>query len=155
MGAQGSYFRWIRLATPRTVVTLALLVVMAVLVAGCGATAVGGATGTPTATATGTLMGSVVAGPTCPVERTGGTPCPYQPVANRQVTIETTGGAEVTTTTTDAQGQFRVTLAPGTYMVRVAIVPGTPGIRQLSTGNVTVTQGQTTTVEVLLDTGLR
>jgi hypothetical protein len=169
---------------------VALGVLLAVSMAGCGATTVvtgvagdgGGsrmptsaATGTPrpTATATasasagavagqapaasgpqGTLAGDVVASPTCPVQQAEN-PCPPKPVADRQVMIETPSGAVAAKAMTDAQGHFRVTLAPGAYTVKVAIVPGLVGMRQDTPANVTVVDGRTTSVTITLDTGIR
>lgn len=102
----------------------------------------------------GTLVGDVVAGPTCPVERVGN-PCPPRPVPNRQVRIESPTGDVVTTVTTDARGHFSVHLAPGHYVVRVAIIPGQVGLRQVTPGDVTIVAGQITSITIELDTGIR
>ena len=102
----------------------------------------------------GTLVGDVVAGPTGPVEKAGN-PCPPRPVPNRQVTIETSAGVIAATATTDAQGHFSVHLAPGHYVVRVAIIPGQVGLRQVTPGDVTIVAGQTATITIMLDTGIR
>ena len=101
----------------------------------------------------GTLTGDVVAGPTCPVQ--GETPCPPAPVTDRQVTIKTSSGAVAATATTDAQGHFSVSLAPGSYDVQVAIIPGQIGMRQTTPGQVTIVSGQTTHLQIELDTGIR
>jgi len=101
----------------------------------------------------GTLTGDVVAGPTCPVQHE--TPCPQAHVTNRQVTIRNLDGAVVATTTTDAQGHFSVSLSPGTYDVQVAIVPGQIGLHQTTSGRVTIVAGQTTQIQIVLDTGIR
>jgi hypothetical protein len=159
----------------RSLALAALGVTLAALLAGCGVTTTVGSTGagrdtTPgvaTATATaaarqpvvsagshGTLVAKVEAGPTCPVEQAEN-PCPPKPVADRQVTIETPAGAVVMTAMTDAQGRFSVALPPGTYVVRVEAVPGQMGLRQVSDGKVTVTEGQTATVTIEVDTGIR
>jgi hypothetical protein len=122
------------------------LVVLALVVAAQGT---GGAAG-----ATGVIEGEVTARPTRPVERAD-SPSPVLYVAHRRVAIETPSGATVATTTTDANGRFSVAIPPGSYVVRVAIVPGTVGIRQNSPGDVTVIANQTNTVDIELDTGLR
>jgi hypothetical protein len=107
----------------------------------------------PAPTSTGILIGNVVAGPTCPVE-TAEQPCPPRSLPNRLVLIETPGGTIVMRVTTDQQGQFRVTLAPGTYRVLVPSdsnrfpIQGTPQ-------QVTVVAGQTMQMLVELDTGIR
>jgi hypothetical protein len=107
----------------------------------------------PAPTSRGILIGKVVAGPTCPVEAAE-QPCPPRSVPNRLVLIETPGGAIVMRVTTDQQGQFRVTLAPGTYRV---LVPqdGTRFPIQRTPQQVTVVAGQTMQVLVELDTGIR
>jgi hypothetical protein len=102
----------------------------------------------------GMINGDVVAGPTCPVEQAG-RPCPPQPVADRQVMIETPGGATAATTTTDASGRFSVAVAPGSYVLQVQIVPGQIGMWQVTPGAVTVTANHTTTIHLVLDTGIR
>ena len=132
-------------------VTLAL----ALLLAGCGlTTTTGPGAGTPTATPTGTLDGKVVASPTCPVEPVAH-PCSPVPVQHRPVAIQTPSGKLVETVTTDANGHFSTTLPAGSYVLRVAIVPGTVGIRQVTPGNVSITAGKTTTITIELDTGIR
>jgi hypothetical protein len=126
---------------------LALALACALAVASCEQT--GHATGP-----TGQLAGTVVAAPTCPVERAGSS-CAPLPVTNRAVTIETPAGGAIATTMTDANGRFTVTLAPGAYVVHVAIVPGGVGIRQVTPGDVTIRAGQTATLTIVLDTGIR
>jgi hypothetical protein len=56
--------------------------------------------------------------------------------------------------TTDQQGRFRITLAPGTYQV---LVPpdGNPFPIQRTPQPVTVIAGQTMQVQIELDTGIR
>jgi hypothetical protein len=107
----------------------------------------------PAPAATGILIGKVVAGPTCPVQ-TAEQPCPPRPVPNRLVLIETPGGTIVMRVTTDQQGQFRVTLAPGTYRV---LVPQDGNVFpiQRTPQQATVVAGQSMTVLVELDTGIR
>jgi hypothetical protein len=104
--------------------------------------------------AQGTISGDVVAGPMCPVERAD-TPCPPQPVTDRQVTIETTSGATAAITMTDGTGRFSVNVAPGSYVVHVLAGPGMLGLRQETPGGVTVTANQTSTIHIELDTGIR
>ncbi len=132
-------------------VGVALLVLGVVLsLAACGVSGTGGAS----AGAQGTLAGKVVARPTCPVERAD-KPCQPAPVTHRAVSIEDTSGSVVTAVTTDGQGQFNVALDPGSYVVKVAIVTGQPGLRQLTPGDVTILAGETTPLTITLDTGIR
>lgn len=107
----------------------------------------------PAPTSSGILIGKVVAGPTCPVEPAE-QPCPPRSVPNRLVLIETTGGTIVMRVTTDQHGQFRVSLAPGTYRVLMS-QDGTRFPIQHAPQLVTVVAGQTMQVLVELDTGIR
>jgi hypothetical protein len=107
----------------------------------------------PAPASKGILIGEVVAGPTCPVD-TAEQPCPPRAVPNRPVFIETLGGTVVMRVTTDQQGRFQITLAPGTYRV---LVPqdGKPFPTQDTPQQVTVIAGQTMQVVIELDTGIR
>jgi len=138
--------------TTRHLFPLALAFLLAggilLLLAACAPTGLG------TPGRQGTLTGDVVAGPTCPVAPAG-SPCPLAPVTDRQVTITTSSGSVAATTKTDGQGHFSVALAPGSYNVQVAIVPGQIGIRQTTFGQATITAGQTTHIQIVLDTGIR
>jgi hypothetical protein len=118
-----------------------------VWLAGCGVPSISGP-------AQGTIDGSVTASPTCPVERVSA-PCSPAPVADRQVNIVTTSGSTAATTVTDANGHFRIRVAPGSYVVRVTIIPGKVGLRQITPGNVTVRANETTDLQIVLDTGIR
>lgn len=133
--------------TSRFALQATLILVLAALLTACGTTS-------HPATATGTLIGDVVAGPTCPVEQVGN-PCPPRPVAGREVAIVDAEGHVVATTTTDERGHFSLTLSPGAYTVRVAIVPGEVGMRQVTPGQVTIATGETVNVTIVLDTGIR
>ena len=137
------YGRW---PAARLAVIVALMLGIVTVFVAC-------APGSASAPAQGTLSGTVVAGPTCPVERAD-QPCPPRPVPNRQVMIETASGTVVTSATTDQNGHFQVALAPGTYEVRVA--PGTsPFPIQRARQSVTITAGQTLKIQIELDTGIR
>lgn len=102
----------------------------------------------------GTISGAVVAGPTCPVQ-TAEDPCPPRPVAGGAVSIQTPSGVEVAHAVTDAGGRFTVRVAPGTYVVRVAASTGPLYGGQTTPGDVTVVAGQTTQIQIELDTGIR
>lgn len=117
------------------------------LLVACGQTLVPGAD-------QGTVTGQVLAGPTCPVQ-SATNPCPDKPVPNRAVMVMTSAGAVAASTTTDAQGRYSVAVAAGSYIMRVAIIRGQIGMRQTSPSNVEVVAGQTITVNIELDTGIR
>ena len=108
----------------------------------------------PVGTAQGTLHGTVVTGPTCPVERAED-PCPPKPVPGREVKIASPAGRVVATVTTDGQGHFQVVLAPGNYTVFVVGTAQALGSGRAATVQATVRAGQTTSVTIALDTGIR
>jgi hypothetical protein len=133
------------------VVCLPLVGVVLALVA-CAPQAVG-TQPTSTAAPQGTLTGDVVAGPTCPVQQAE-SPCPPEPVPDREVMVKTSDGTVVAKTTTDAQGHFRVSVAPGNYVVDVSS-GSAPWPRQTEVVHVTVVAGQVAYVKIELDTGIR
>jgi hypothetical protein len=75
-------------------------------------------------------------------------------VANRQVTIVGPDGKVAVTVTTDKNGHFSVKLDPGVYVLR--LVPGTsPFPLQRQPTTVTIVAGKTTSVQIVLDSGIR
>lgn len=69
------------------------------------------------------VTGRVLLGPQCPVE-TDGEPCEDKPAAGSRVTVAKqlpgdsyAGGEVVARTMTDADGSYRVAVAPGNYVV--------------------------------------
>jgi hypothetical protein len=101
----------------------------------------------------GTLSGQVMLGPIMSACESG-VPC-WMPLAQRDVDIYTATGALVTTVTTDQNGKFAIALIPGDYVVDVVMGPGLPGRRQLTPGAASVVYQQTTTMTIIVDTGLR
>jgi Carboxypeptidase regulatory-like domain len=125
----------------------------------CGSALRPGAAGQGTPTppvgiAQGMLHGTVVAGPTCPVERAED-PCPPKPVPGREVKITSPAGKVVAMVTTDGQGHFQVVLAPGNYTVFVVGTAQALGSGRAATVQATVRAGLTTAVTIALDTGIR
>lgn len=114
--------------------------------AGCG--------GNATDAALATIQGTVTAGPTCPVENVEN-PCPPKAIADREVDLQRQDGSTVATTTTDSAGHYRFSTDAGSYVVHVRIVQGEVGLRQITVGNVTAAAGQTVTLDISLDTGIR
>lgn len=113
------------------------LLLVAVLLSACGSV-------TPPAAA-GTVTGTVTAAPCSPVVRLPTpTPCPPSP----NVTVDFGGTRAVS----DASGVYRIELPPGTYAISVTSgarhVPATPG-------QVTVAAGQTVTLNLTFDSGIR
>jgi hypothetical protein len=127
----------------RATTTLAL---SAVLTAGL-AVACGGANGP-----TGLLEGKVTLGPITPVEAVGGPPNTRPYAAT--VDVETPAGDVVKTVTSGNDGTFSLRLAAGSYR----LVPRSPqgqSFPHAAPANTTVVAGQTTTVEIAYDSGIR
>lgn len=98
------------------------------------------------------LEGTVLRGPTCPVE-TENDPCPDEPFS-ALFHVFNLDEEEVATFTTSADGTFRITLAPGDYL----IVPDqTAPIIHPSTQakSVTVVAEKFTEVTLVFDTGIQ
>lgn len=146
----------------RILPNLFAILALGAILTGCGVSS--GASGAGTAT----ISGVVMAGPTCGAEPAGSPgACAPRPVPNRTVNIISISSAATITTgqfptgpivasaTTDAQGHFDVRVPPGQY---VAIAPPTGTgafMRQTNIPRVTVAAGQTATVTINLDTGIR
>jgi len=123
-----------------------VLVAVAVLLAACGPGS------SPVASPVGGISGIAFAGPTCPVERPGDPACAPRPVAGATILIRDATGADVTTLVTDASGQFRFALAPGSYTVVGKPVEGLMG--NPAPVAVEVIEGEVT-IELSYDTGIR
>lgn len=109
--------------------------------------ACGGAGGGPAA---GTISGTVLAGPQCPVVREG-SECPDKPVAAADITVVAFGSTRaVATARADDDGRFEVSVPGGRYLVAAE-----SGNLACSPASVTVTAGDTSEVTVQCDTGIR
>jgi hypothetical protein len=97
------------------------------------------------------IYGSVTAGPTCPVERPD-QPCPPRPVA-AEIDAAGSDGVTVGSTHTDGNGNYRMTIAPGTYTVSAAT--GSTYPRCPSKSGVVVANGSATRADISCDTGIR
>ena len=99
---------------------------------------------------TGGIVGMIFIGPICPVMQSD-TPCPDQPYP-ATIVVQDRSGKRVTQFQTDSAGQFKVSLAPGTY----TLVPQSPnGFTRASPQDVTVSAGQFTRVTINYDSGIR
>jgi len=97
----------------------------------------------------GGIEGTVTAGPTCPVEIQG-SPCPPGVWTGTVRATASDGAAHETQT--DADGRYRLALAPGTYTVAPVIEGSGPPIAK----PVTVTVGDAMQqLDLQVDTGIR
>jgi hypothetical protein len=99
------------------------------------------------------IEGTVMIGPSCPVQRIDDPSCndrPYQAVIH----VNTTNGIWVTQFQADQQGNFKIELEPGKYTLE----PQTPMdsfLPHASSLDVTVVAGAFTTVNIQYDSGIR
>ncbi|HEY8135310.1 MAG TPA: hypothetical protein VIF08_04655 [Candidatus Limnocylindrales bacterium] len=101
------------------------------------------------------IKGTVLLGPTCPVESSPGAndpvPC-LTPYAATLVVLDDEG-VKVATVTSGADGKFQLDLAPGDYVVTPESGTDTYPIAQPQ--SVTVATGAYTEIQVNYDTGIR
>ena len=103
----------------------------------------------------GYLEGTVTIGPICPVERPGEV-CKPSPeaFAARPVQVYEAGSMKfVKTVEVGADGAYRTTLAPGTYVVEITRA-GIDRTEDVPT-TITLRSGETVVVDIALDTGIR
>jgi len=118
------------------------LLSLVVSLAGCGQSSSGDA-------ATATVSGTVVVGPTCPVER--GTPCPPAPASEAKVEVRR-DGVLLAQTHTDGAGRFSLAVSPGNVQVTATLLNG---IQSTDTKSAQVTANHTVTLKFELDSGIR
>jgi hypothetical protein len=121
------------------------------LLAGCAHTS---PNATPAATQNSGVQGRTTIDGGCPVIRAD-TPCPDRPLTARITVIR--DGSDTTilaTITTNADGQFRIPLPPGTYLLRPDNLAGAryPTAQPVT---VTIRPGEFTQVTIAFDSGIR
>ncbi|MFA5944378.1 MAG: hypothetical protein WC876_07935 [Candidatus Thermoplasmatota archaeon] len=118
------------------------------------ASALAGCMGEPDVTDSG-IEGTAMMGPTCPVQRDPPDPaCADRPYEGDLVVTTPDQGRVIKGFTTDAQGEFRVAVAPGDHSIRND--PASDNLPWCSVqGTITVVAGAFTRVEVSCDTGIR
>lgn len=103
----------------------------------------------------GFLEGHVNIGPLSPVQRAGETPVvPPEAYAARQIVVyKEDGKTKVVQPKIDDRGNYRVTLAPGVYVVDMART----GIDRAAglPAKITIESDKTTVVDISIDTGIR
>ena len=99
------------------------------------------------------LVGSVVLGPGTGLAGVGGRGS--KAVADAKVIVsEREDGPEIASTLTDSVGHYEVTLPPGTYRVTLETTVSYRLTKDLP-ATISVSQGKATTLNVVLDTGIR
>jgi len=113
-----------------------------------------GASPSPTATPALTtgVRGVVLAGPTCPVEHAGQSPC-VRAVSGARILALDSAGNEVGRAESDATGAYFLRLPPGTYEIVPQPVEGLMGVAAQTT--VTVPDGTPAQLDLRYDTGIR
>lgn len=100
-----------------------------------------------------TVSGTVLAGPTCPVERIPPDPrCADRPVGGAEIIVVNEAGALVSDIVSDATGSFSIALPSGTYTIEPQVVQGLLGTAPPQTISIT---DAGVVVTVLYDTGIR
>jgi hypothetical protein len=105
---------------------------------------------------TGVLTGHVSIGPLTPVERVGvptPTPAPEIYAARQIVVYDADGKTEVARAPINAKGDYQITLAVGTYWVDINHAGIDRGIDLPQ--KVEILAGQTTRLDISIDTGIR
>lgn len=98
------------------------------------------------------VFGNISAGPTCPVERARH-PCPLKPVAGT-VAVEVDGTRQVADTRIASNGEYALSLAPGSYSLVVVLNKGGV-LPRCPVRNVTIRPGPAVRVNITCDTGIR
>jgi hypothetical protein len=126
--------------------TRALLIVLAaVALVACG-------NEDPTKDSGSGIRGTVVIGPTCPVQ-VAESPCADAPY---EATISVTSGVEVVATgESSSDGTFRISVPPGTYTVAAVPRNGDAIAHAEPVAGVVVTTGSFSNVAISFDSGVR
>ena len=132
--------------------TFAALAALALAAAACGP----GASPSPNQTASPQLttgvFGVVMAGPTCPVEQPGQSPC-VRAVAGATILALDSSGREVGRAGSDDDGAYLLRLPPGRYEIVPQAVAGLMGVAPKAT--VTDPNGAPVRLDLEYDTGIR
>ncbi len=101
----------------------------------------------------GVLTGHVTRWPMSPVQGPDLPPA-TAPAPGVKLLIYGPGRQEIATVLTDAIGEYRVELPPGSYVIEMALAKGRGFSKDLP-ATVTITQGRETRLNVRIDTGIR
>lgn len=141
----------IRLRRPGSPLAFAVAAFILVVVAACTPVPAASPTRSPLLISTG-VGGTVLAGPTCPVERAGESPC-VRAVAGATIVALDSAGHEVGRAVTDSSGSYFLPLPPGDYRIVPQAVQGLMGVAPPAT--VDVPAGPPAQVNLEYDTGIR
>jgi hypothetical protein len=105
---------------------------------------------------TGELRGTILVGPTCPVERIPPDPnCADKPFQNAKVVLKNkVSGAIAQQLLSDSVGNFSAVLSPGTYTIDTSSASGNL-LPRCETKDVTVSAGTITNTDISCDSGIR
>jgi len=98
------------------------------------------------------VEGVVTIGPTCPVVQVG-QDCPDQPYA-AEMTVTDPHGKLIVRASADADGRYRIALAPGDYRLGAKAAGDSP-FPAAEVMPFTVNEGEWTRLDVTLDSGIR
>ena len=99
----------------------------------------------------GTIRGSVLLAPTCPVESTE-SPCPGRPLAGVPVRVVDADGNVRASAVSGDDGAFTIDVAPGSYLLTA--IEEDPA-RSVAPVRVVVRAGEVAHADVLVDSGIR
>ena len=103
----------------------------------------------------GVLEGKIGIGPICPVERIPPDPsCQPTPEMYKAWPLEISQKGKKVATVVANDGTFSVELAPGTYVVDLERKQGIGGGKSLP-ATIVIKSGETTTLDIDIDTGIR
>jgi hypothetical protein len=100
------------------------------------------------------IEGQVLAGPQCPVVQDA-SPCPDEPIVASIDVLEPASGERVIRFSSDADGRFRVDLAPGQYRLDPLRPSQDNPFPVGEPQTVTVDEGEYAEIVILYDTGIR
>jgi Prealbumin-like fold domain len=129
---------------------LAVLALLAILAVACGPDEAASPTPTVTVVDSG-IQGTVLLGPTCPVQSVDASPC-VTPYVAKLVILDSDGNV-VTEVSSNPDGTFKVSLPPGDYVIQPMAPDG--GIPNATAQSVTVAPHEYFDVEIDYDTGIR
>jgi Carboxypeptidase regulatory-like domain len=100
----------------------------------------------------GTIRGSVLLAPTCPVE-TAKSPCPARPLAGVPVRVVDADGDVRASAVSGDDGSFTIDVAPGTYLLTASIEEDPA--RSVKPVRVEVRAGEVVHADARVDSGIR